>query len=422
MIPSIQNHSAYGFGRTAAGGLKGPMARFGASPQNRGAAPQPAPARPDPYTTYVDGLEGIVGGVTQVGHIEPNLCSLVYRGYDIRDLAEKSNYEETAYLLLNGKLPNAGQARAFSRKIRTQRDLPKEVIKTIKRFPKDANPMDVLRTAVSMLALYDPQAGDNSHKANVEKAIRLIARIPTIIAAHHRISNGQKPIDPDPRLNQSQNFLYMLTGKKPKPHIAKVFGATMILYAEHGFNASTYSSRVTSSTLSDIYSGVTAAIGTLKGPLHGGANEEAMKMLLEIGTEANAEPYIMQALAQKKKIMGFGHRVYKNGDTRAPILKRMGDELSRKLGGTPWPRIADKVEQVMMREKKLHPNVDFPTAYLYYMMGLPIKLYTPLFAAARVAGWSAHIIEQLDNNRLIRPKSLYNGAPHRPYVPIGQRK
>jgi citrate synthase len=281
--------------------------------------------------------------------------------------------------------------------------------------------MDVLRSCVSLLAHFDPQAQDLSHEANVEKAIRLTAKMPTIITAAYRIFNGQEPIQPSPELGHAANFFYMLKGEKPSELVGRILDATFILYAEHGFNASTFCARVTSSTLSDMHSAITAAIGTLKGSLHGGANEEAMKMLQEIGTVENAEPWIMDALARKHKIMGFGHRVYKKGDTRAPLLKQMGEELSRELNDTKWHQMASKVEEVMLREKNIFPNVDFPTSYIYYLMGLPIPLYTPMFAASRIAGWAAHVIEQLDNNRLIRPKSIYEGPKHREFIALDQR-
>lgn len=371
--------------------------------------------------TYSPGLEGVIAGISNISEVNPDIDSLIYRGYDIRDLAQNAKYEEVAYLLLHEDLPNKAQLAEFTQKINSQRELPEAVIKAIKEFPKTSNYMDVLRTCVSMLSHFDPEAQDISHTSNVEKTIRLIAKIPTIICASYRIFNGKEPVKPDSSLSHSQNFIYMLRGEKPDNYTTHVFDTTMILYAEHGFNASTFAGRVTCSTLSDLYSGITSAIGTLKGPLHGGANEEAMYMLQEIGTVENAEPWVMDALAKKKKIMGFGHRVYKKGDTRAPILKAMGEELCRNMGDMKWHLMADKVESVMLREKNIYPNVDFPTAYIYYMMGLPIALYTPLFAASRIAGWAAHIIEQLDNNRLIRPKSDYQGPRHRKFAPLEQR-
>lgn len=371
--------------------------------------------------TYSPGLEGVVAGISQISQVNPDIDSLIYRGYEIRDLAEKATYEEVAYLLLYGELPNKAQLDTFKQKISTQSDLPEAVLSTIRALPKNSNYMDTLRTCVSMLSHFDPQVQEMDHDANIEKSIRLIAKIPSIISASYRIFNGQEPIKADPTLSHAQNFFYTFKGEKPDAYISRVFDVTMILYAEHGFNASTFSARVTCSTLSDLHSGITAAIGTLKGPLHGGANEEAMYMLQEIGSLENAEPWVIDALAKKKKIMGFGHRVYKKGDTRAPLLKTMGEELSRKMNDMKWHSIANKVEEVMLREKGIYPNVDFPTSYIYYMMGLPIPLYTPLFAASRIAGWSAHVVEQLDNNRLIRPKSEYQGPKHKQFIPLEQR-
>jgi citrate synthase len=394
--------------------------RFGAE-EPPPVTPAPPP-RKDPFTVDVGGLEDIIATNTAVGHVDPKRISLVYRGYEITDLVKNANYEETAYLLINGDLPNAAQAREFDRKVRTQRALPPEVLKMIKSQPKGANPMSALRSAVSMLAEFDPQVNDNSHGANVEKAIRLIAKIPTIIAANYRVNNGMHPIASNPKLTQAENFFWMMNGKKPDPQMAKILDTTMILYAEHDLNASTFAGRVTASALSDMHSAITSAIGTLKGPLHGGANEAAMEMLMKIGSVENVEPYLREALARKDKIMGFGHRVYKNGDTRAPILKAMAVALAQQTGQTKWPEIADKVEEFMFKNVKgIKPNVDFPAAYLYYMMKLPIEIYTPIFAAARIAGWSAHVIEQHDKNRIFRPSSIYIGPEARSYKPIGER-
>jgi len=371
---------------------------------------------------YSPGLEGVIAGVSKISRVDPDIDSLMYRGYDIRDfVANNALYEEAAYVLLYGELPGPAQFEKFKQKLSSQREIPDAVYAMLRSLPKDANYMDVLRSAVSMLAHFDPEAQSMTHEANLEKAIRLTAKIPTIITANYRIFNGQEPIKPDASLTHSQNFMYMLKGEKPDETTTKVFDTTMILYAEHGFNASTFCARVTASTLADLHGAITAAIATLKGPLHGGANEEAMKMLLEIDSPDRVDAWMHDALVNKKKIMGFGHRVYKNGDTRAPILKTMGAELAQKLGGEKWYQMADRVEQIMMQEKNIHPNVDFPTAYIYYMIGLPIPLYTPLFAASRIAGWAAHVIEQLDNNRLIRPKSLYEGPKPRAYVAINQR-
>jgi citrate synthase len=370
---------------------------------------------------YSPGLEGVVAGVSKISRVDPDIDSLMYRGYDVRDLAPGAIYEEVAYLLLHDDLPTKAQFAEFNNKITSQRELPAPVMDMLRSLPKDTTPMDVLRTGVSMLAHFDPLAESITHEDNLEKAIRLIAKIPTIICASYRFSQGLEPIAPQADLTHSQNFMYMLTGEKADDYTIRVFDTTMILYAEHGFNASTFSARVTASTLSDMHSAITSAIGTLKGPLHGGANEEAMKMLLEVGSLENVAPWMADAFAHKKKIMGFGHRVYKKGDTRAPLLKKMGEELSHKQGNMKWHEMADKFEEIMLAEKGIYPNVDFPASYVYYMLNLPIPLYTPLFAASRIAGWAAHVIEQLDNNRLMRPKSLYEGPKHRPFHPLEQR-
>ncbi len=370
---------------------------------------------------YSPGLEGIIAGTTTISHVNPDLCSLMYRGYDIRDLVKNSTFEEVAFLLLKGHLPTQSEYDAFCVELKQERDLPAVVVDSFKTFPANSVPMDMLRTGAALLALHDPDRDDNSHAANLRKATRLIAKFPALIAYSYRINRGQEIVKPDNNLSHGENFLYMLQGKKPDAYIAHVFDCSLICYADHGFNASTFSSRVTVSTLSDIYSGLVAAIGALKGPLHGGANEEAMKMLQEVGTPENAEAWVLDALATKKKIMGFGHREYKNGDPRAFILTEMGAEMSEKLGDTRWYKTASIVESVMRREKNIVPNVDFPTSYIYYLMGLPIEIYTPIFALARVAGWTAHMIEQLDNNRLIRPKALYEGPDHLEFIARGQR-
>lgn len=370
---------------------------------------------------YSPGLEGIIAGTTTISHVNPELNSLMYRGYDIRELVRFSTFEEVAFLLIKGHLPSQTEYEEFDRLLKSERDIPPTLIENFKSFPKNGVPMDLLRAGAALLALYDPDKDDNSHEANVRKAIRLVAKFPALITYSYRLNRGQDIIKPDNNLNHAENFLYMLTGKKPDPYVARTFDVSLICYADHGFNASTFASRVTVSTLSDIYSGTVSAIGTLKGPLHGGANEEAMKMLMEIGTPENAEAWVLDALATKKKIMGFGHREYKTGDPRAAILTEMSPEISEKLGDTKWFRIASIVEETMRREKNIVANVDFPTSYIYYLMGLPIEIYTPIFALARIAGWTAHMIEQLDNNRLIRPKALYEGPQHVEYVPRAQR-
>lgn len=373
------------------------------------------------YPNYSPGLEGVIGGITTISEIDSERSSLVYRGYDVHDLAEHASFEETAYLLLYGKLPNREECVSFRDSIDRVRKLPQEVIDALAAAPKHLHPMDQIKIGYAMLAGFDPNYEHNDHGANIRKAIRIMATAPVIVANGYRLRHGQEPIEPDPSLNTAENFLYMLFGEKPDPYIARLFDSTLTLYAEHGFNASTFACRVTVSTLSDIYSGIISGIGALKGPLHGGANEEAMRMLLEIGSPDNAEKWVRDALAQKKKIMGFGHREYKKGDSRAIWLTPRAKELGERVGNTTWGHIAEVLERVMLEEKGLFPNVDFPAAYLYYLMKIPIELYTPIFVVARVTGWSAHAIEQLDNNRLIRPSCIYEGPKHQKFVPIDER-
>lgn len=374
------------------------------------------------YPNYSPGLEGIIGGITTISEIDSERSRLVYRGYDSHDLAEKGSFEETAYLLLHGKLPNADELKGFKETLGAERDVPGEIYQILGQIPKNAHPMDVLRTAYSALAPFDPDYTKNDHEANVRKAVRIAAKAGTIVANGQRIRNGQTPIPPDKSLSVAGNFLYLLNGgQKPDEFTENVMDTSLTLYAEHGFNASTFACRVTVATLSDLYSGIVSGIGTLKGSLHGGANEEAMKMLMEIGSPANAESWIRDALATKKKIMGFGHREYKKGDSRVPVMSRLAKEIGHRKGDTKWGDIADTVERVMMDEKGIHPNVDFPAAYAYYQLGIPIDLYTPIFVIARVTGWSAHAIEQLDHNRLIRPACIYEGPKEVDWIPVEQR-
>jgi citrate synthase len=374
------------------------------------------------YPNYSPGLEGVYAGITHISEVHSDPSYLIYRGIDIGDLATKSTYEETAYLLLYGKLPNKEELTTFLDILTRSRDLPVEVVATLRLVPKTAHVMDIVRTGLSMTAPFDSDYAEHDHGANLRKAIHIIARAPVLVAAAYRLRSGQEPIPSDPTLGTAANFLYMLSGHRPDEYTERVMDTSLILYAEHGFNASTFACRVTVSTLSDIYSGIVSGIGTLKGPLHGGANEEAMKMLLEIGSPANAEDWIKDALVTKKKIMGFGHREYKHGDPRAAILSRMAKELGERLGNTTWGHIAAHLEHVMAEEKGIFPNVDFHTAYLYYLLHIPIDLYTPIFVMARTAGWSAHAVEQLANNRLIRPRAIYEGpARGVPFVPLDER-
>jgi 2-methylcitrate synthase/citrate synthase II len=373
--------------------------------------------------TYSPGLEGVIAGTTSLSEIDIEKSRLVYRGYDVHDLAEKGCFEETAYLLFYGELPTRQQLTEFQERLAQERSVPSYVYEVLRQTPREAHPMDRLKVAVSALAPSDPDynADPTDREANLRKATRLTAKMGNLVANSWRIANGQEVIEPHPKLHTAANFLYMLFGKEPDDLNTKTLDTSLVLYAEHGYNASTFAARVTVSTLSDIYSGVVSAIGALKGPLHGGANEKAMEMLMEIGSPERAEPYIKEALAQKKKIMGFGHREYKISDSRAGIMSEMGHRIAEQKGDKRWVEIADIVERVMKQEKNLFPNVDFPAAYTYYLMGIPIPLYTPIFAVSRITGWTAHIIEQLDNNRIIRPKCLYEGPAPRPYIPIDQR-
>lgn len=369
---------------------------------------------------YKPGLEGVVAGVTYISEVDPDKQKLAYRGYDIEDLATSSTFEEVAYLLLNGELPNKNQLAEFSDDIASERGIPNEVTEFLNKAPKE-NPMDVLRTCVSALALFDPDINEMTKEANLRKAKRLIAKIPTIIASTYRLQKGLKPIQPDRRHSHAANLLHLIMGAEPEQFKVRVMDASLILYAEHSFNASTFAARVIASTLSDMHAAVCGALGALKGPLHGGANERAMEMMLKIGEPENAEKWVMDTLARKERIMGFGHRVYRSGDSRVPTMRRISKELSEKVGESRWYRIAEIVESVMARERGLYPNVDFPCGYTYYLLGLPIELYTPIFASSRVAGWAAHVIEQLGDNRLIRPDSIYRGPRARSCVPLERR-
>jgi len=376
------------------------------------------------YPNYSPGLEGVIAGLSSISEIDSERSSLVYRGYDVHDLAEKGTFEETAYLLLYGSLPNRAQLDEFRHVLAQERQVPREIYDALKLLPKNAHPMDAIRLAYALLAPFDPDytVSPLDHDANVRKAVRIVAKAGTMVGNGHRIRQGLEPIEPSPDLSIAGNFLYLMNGgKAPDDFTERAMDASLTLYAEHGFNASTFACRVTVATLSDIYSGIVSGIGTLKGSLHGGANEEAMKMLQEIGSVDNAEAWIKEALATKKKIMGFGHREYKKGDSRVPIMSKLAKEIGRRQGDTKWGDIADIVERVMVDEKGIFPNVDFPAAYAYYQLGIPIDLYTPIFVIARVSGWSAHAIEQLDNNRLIRPKCIYEGPTNLPWVPLEER-
>jgi 2-methylcitrate synthase/citrate synthase II len=368
---------------------------------------------------YSPGLEGVIAGETSISTVE---TGLTYRGYAIEDLAENSTYEEVAYLILYGELPTRNQAAGFRQRLGAAAVVPGEIIQTLRHIPQQTPSMDVLRSAVSLLGHWDKEFANNSHEANVRKAERLLAKIPVVVAARHRLRSGEEPMPADAALSLPANLLWMLRGQKPSEKQVCAMDVSLILYAEHEFNASTFSARCVVSTLSDLHSGVTAAIGALKGPLHGGANEAAMSVLEEVGSADRAEAWVRQTLAKKQKIMGFGHRVYKEGDPRAVYLKKLTAAVAAETGNQNLERTADIIESVVWNEKRIPPNVDWPCARLYHYFGLPPDLYTPLFVVARVAGWSAHIIEQLDHNRIMRPRSIYKGPPLRKWTPDSDRR
>jgi 2-methylcitrate synthase/citrate synthase II len=367
---------------------------------------------------YSPGLAGVIAGETEICWVDPN-AGLMYRGYDIHEMAEKASFEEIAYLLLNAELPTMEQLEKFKQQIGKERPLPKEVLEMLRLLPKNTHPMDMLRTGVSMLAPFDPELNDNSHDANIRKAIRLIAKVSTLITDGYRIQHGEDPLPERPDLTLAANLFYKLTGEVSPTWKIRMMDTIFILYADHEFNASTFAGRVTAATLADMYAAVTSACGTLKGPLHGGANEESMKMLDEVGTPDRAEKWMMEALAEKKKIMGFGHRVYKEGDSRVPIMREIARDLGKRVGKEEWVPICENLEATMDREKHLCANVDLYAAPVFTMLNFDPALNTPIFAASRVAGWCAHVVEQQDHNRLIRPRSLYTGPAARPYKPAG---
>jgi citrate synthase len=373
-------------------------------------------------TEYRPGLEGVTAGISAISEVDPVRNSLIFRGYAVHDLVETCTFEEVAYLVLYGDLPNQTDYDQFIRRIRSQRDVAPGIYDLYRTFDKNAHPMDTLKAAVAVMAAQDPAASDISRESSLRKAEKLLATIPTLVVNGFRVMRGMEPRAPREDLDHNANFLYMLHGSADNALFNKVLNVTQVLYTEHGFNASTFSARVTVSSLADLYCGVVAAIGTLKGALHGGANEEAMQMLLCIGEPSKARDWIQDALASKKKIMGFGHREYKNGDERARIIKRYVELVANEVGETKWLEISNILEEEMLKAKNLHPNIDFPVASLYYMMNIPVAIYTPMFVMSRVIGWSAHIIEQLSNNRIFRPQNEYSGPQGLQVVPMAARK
>jgi citrate synthase len=375
------------------------------------------PQKPDSKPEIHKGLVGVYVDDSKVSKIVQETNSLTYRGYAVQDLCEHCKFEEVAYLMWNGELPDAKQLKEFEKAERSRRSIDDGLVEVLKKLRPDAHPMDVLRTAVSFIGAQDPKWADESREANLEKSINMMAKLPTIVAAWSRIREGKEPIAPRDDLSYSENFFHMTSGKVPEPAVVAAFDKSMILYAEHSFNVSTFTARTITSSLSDIYSSVTGAIGSLKGRLHGGANEAVLDVIQEIGTPDKAQAWLDDAIAQKKTIMGFGHRVYKNGDSRVPTLKKAFNEVAALRGNTDIGQIMDVLEKGMMEKKNIKPNVDFPAAGLYHLMGIEKDMYTPLFVMARITGWTAHVMEQLEGNKLIRPLCTYSGAPQRPVPP-----
>jgi citrate synthase len=370
--------------------------------------------RRDVTMTATKGLEGIVATTSSISSIVDGV--LTYRGYNIDDLAVNAAFEEVAYLLWFGKLPDKVQLQELQNQLSEYAAIPDEIITQLKLYPKDLSTMAALRSAVSSLALYDKQADDMSREANVTKTVKLQAQLPTIVAAIARIREGLEPIAPKKGVSIAENFLYQLSGKEPEETAIRAFNQALVLHADHELNASTFAARVTVATLSDIYSGITSAIGALKGPLHGGANEVVAKTLEEIGGLDQVESYVQTKLDNREKIMGFGHRVYKNGDPRAKHLQKMSRELGEMNGDTTLFDISVRIEEIVTGQKGLKPNVDFYSASVYTQLGIKKDLFTPIFAVSRVSGWTAHILEQYENNRLIRPRAEYTGPIDQKYV------
>jgi citrate synthase len=368
------------------------------------------------------GLEDVVVAASAITFIDGDQGILRYRGYDVNELAEKSNYEEVAYLLIFGHLPTEAAFEAFKKEKRSYRPLPADFLKILSSLPPKMDPMAWLRTAASALEAYNPDPENIGETANIRRTLRLTAQFATMTAAIERTRKGKPVIAPDLTLDHASNFLYMLTGKKPDDLSRRAMDIALILQADHELNASTFAGRVTVSTLSDMYSAATTAVGTLKGPLHGGANQRVMEMLDKIGSVSNVEPFVKQQLAEKKKVMGFGHRVYTNVDPRAAILKQMARELSEKIGPAKWYEMSEVMEGIMMREKKLNPNLDFYSASVYRYLGIDTDVFPMIFATSRIVGWCTHFMEQYANNRLIRPLTQYTGPQWLKYEAINRRK
>lgn len=372
------------------------------------------------------GLRDVVAAPSNICFIDGDKGVLAYCGFNIHDLARQSTFEEVIYLLWHGRLPKPDELASLKAELSANRELPAGLLDLIKAFPRTAVPMDALRTAVSALAFYDADQADNSLEANRRKAVRLTARIATIVAALDRLRNGKELLASKPELSHAANFLYLLNGRVPMDVEAHALDIALILHADHEFNASTFAARVTAGTLADIYAAITSAIGALSGPLHGGANEQVMKMLLKVGAPDNVDRFVAERIAAGEKIMGIGHAVYRTEDPRAAHLKRMSEEIGKRQGDTKWFEMSRRIEDLAVAElerkgKKLRANVDFYSASTYFMLGIPVDLYTPIFAVSRISGWTAHVLEQYANNKLIRPRADYTGPSNLEYVPIDQR-
>jgi len=367
------------------------------------------------------GLLGIIVDETEISKVMPEINSLTYRGYAAQDLCARCNFEEVAYLILNKELPKKNQLKQFVKDLTKERTLSKNLIEILKRIPKNSHPMDVARTAVSVMGLEDKESKDNSPKANLRKALRIFAKTPTALAAFYRLRKGKKIIAPKKNLSFSENFFHMCFGKVPEKEIVKAFDVSLILYAEHSFNVSTFTARTITSSLSDIHGAITGAIASLKGPLHGGANEEVMHMMKKIKKPENALMWITKALKNKDVVMGFGHRVYKSGDSRVPTMREYFKRVAIIKKDKTFEKIYDIVEKVMIKEKNIYPNVDYPTGPTYHLMGFDTDFFTPIFVISRITGWSAHIMEQHAANKLIRPLASYKGQKHRKVLELNQR-
>lgn len=372
-------------------------------------------------SSHTKGLEGVVAADTRLSDVRGEVGELIYCGYNIDELAGKVSYEEVVHLLHENRLPNKTELAGLKKQLAAERALPAGIVQLLRSIPKETSPMHALRTGISALGCFDAEAEDTAPEAQKRKALRLIAQIPVLCAYFHRLRNGKDVIPSDPTLGEAANFLYLLDGEKPSHEKESTMDMCYVLHADHGMNASTFSARVTIATLSDIYSAITTAIGTLKGPLHGGANEGVIKMLREIGSPDKVDAYVEDALLHKKKIMGIGHRVYRTLDPRAPHLKRMAQVLSSRIGEAKWIQMSERIAELMLEKKHLNANVDFYSATVYYSLGIPTDLFTPIFAIARTSGWTAHVLEQLSDNRLIRPQSVYTGPVGLKVTPIDQR-